>query len=249
MVAHVDPEILALVALGEPVADDADRVHLAACPPCVEEMASLAAVVRTGRAVTAADALVSPSVAVWDRIRTELDLPAGLRPDGARSRSRLEPRSGLAPVVVLRRRSAPWIAVAAAAGLIVGAAGGAWWLRPDRQGPVESTVIAQAALEPLPGWSANGQARVEVDLDGTRVLVVTLDGGARESDYREVWLIDPEDLTRLVSLGALADRQGRFTVPAGLDLADFAVVDVSEERFDGVPTHSGDSVVRGILGA
>ena len=244
---HVDPEVLALAALGEPVADDADRAHLAACPPCAEEMASLAAVVTTGRAVTAADALVSPSVAVWDRIWTELDLPAALRPDGARSRS--ETRSGVAPVVVLRSRRVPWIAVAAAAGLIIGGAGGAWWLRPDRQGPVEPTVIAQATLDPLPGRAASGQARVEVEADGTRVLVVTLDGGPRESDYREVWLIDPEDLTRLVSLGALADLQGRFTVPDGLDLADFAVVDVSDERFDGVPTHSGDSVVRGILDA
>ena len=246
MVAHVDPEILALAALGEPAADDADRAHLAACPPCAEEMASLAAVVRTGRAVTAADALVSPSLAVWDRIRTELDLSVGLRPEGARSRP--EARSGVAPVVVLRRRRAPWIAVAAAAGLIVGGAGGAWWLRPDRPGPVEPTVIAQAALDPLPGRAASGQARVEEEADGARVLVVTLDGGQREGDYREVWLIDPDDLTRLVSLGALADLQGRFTVPNGLDLADFAVVDVSEERFDGVPAHSGDSVVRGTLG-
>ena len=45
----------------------------------------------------------------------------------------------------------------------------------------------------------------------------------------------------------LDGAEGRFDVPDGLDLAEFPVVDVSEEHFDGDPSHSGDSVVRGPL--
>jgi RNA polymerase sigma-70 factor (ECF subfamily) len=41
--------------------------------------------------------------------------------------------------------------------------------------------------------------------------------------------------------------EGRFTFPVGLDLDDFAVVDVSAEPFDGDPAHSGDSILRGEL--
>ena len=111
--------------------------------------------------------------------------------------------------------------------------------------PVDPVGV-EAALDPLPGWSATGEAVVEEADDGTRVLVLTVDEAAGDG-FHEVWLID-RDVTRLVSLGVLEGSEGRFTVPAGLDLEDFAVVDVSEEPFDGDPAHSGDSIVRGILG-
>ena len=75
---------------------------------------------------------------------------------------------------------------------------------------------------------------------------MTLDGPAADGDFREVWLIDRE-VTRLVSLGVLEGSSGTFTIPTGLDLADFAVVDVSAEPFDGDPAHSGDSIIRGVL--
>lgn len=263
MVAHVDPENLALVALGESLPDDAGRAHLADCAECAAEVASLAAVVTVGRSVTAADALVAPSAAVWDRIRGELQLTA--LPDAASTaaaspqtelderrarRDRDQQGSALdadSPGRASRRGRAPWIAVAAAAGLIVGGAGGALLASYDAT-PAGPAVVAQAGLDPLPGWSASGTALVEKETDGGRVLVVTLDGPAVAGDYREVWLIDRE-VQRLVSLGVLAGSTGRFTVPAGLDLDDFAIVDISKEPLDGVPAHSGDSIVRGTLGA
>jgi hypothetical protein len=40
---------------------------------------------------------------------------------------------------------------------------------------------------------------------------------------------------------------GTFEVPAGLQLADFPVVDVSDEPLDGNPAHSTVSIVRGTL--
>lgn len=62
--------------------------------------------------------------------------------------------------------------------------------------------------------------------------------------YQEVWLIAP-DLSRLVSLGILTADSGTFPLPAGLDLAEFPIVDVSDEPLDGNPAHSSVSIVRG----
>jgi hypothetical protein len=124
--------------------------------------------------------------------------------------------------------------------------GGAWWVanRPD---PV--TVQATAVLEPLPGWDASGSAVVETRSDGSRVLVVDLSKETPSDDgFREVWLLKP-DVSGLVSLGTLEGSTGRFDLPAGLDLSQYSVVDVSEEQFDGNPAHSGDSIVRGPLEA
>ncbi|HWS58267.1 MAG TPA: anti-sigma factor, partial [Actinotalea sp.] len=142
-------------------------------------------------------------------------------------------------------RAVPWLAATAAAGVLVGAVGAVWLLGRDTV--AGASVIAQASLEPLPGWDASGQAHVEETSDGERRLVVTLEGGESEG-FHEVWLID-RDVTRLVSLGILEGSSGEFTVPSGLDLDDFAVVDVSDEPLDGDPAHSGDSIIRGVLGA
>lgn len=51
----------------------------------------------------------------------------------------------------------------------------------------------------------------------------------------------------MVSLGNLLGSKTTFTLPAGLDVAAYPLVDVSVEPYDGNPLHSGDSVVRGQL--
>ena len=250
---HVDPEVLALIALGEPAPSDADRAHLRACAACAAEVASLTAAVGVARTVRPTDAPVAPSPAVWDRIRTELALPDPQAPAGPGARVRHDEPGlttaaapGLAPVVPLRRRrTAPWVAAAAACGVVLGGAGGAWWAGRDA-GPGPADVVAAAALDPLPGREASGDARVEVAPDGARTLVVTLDGTGADGGYHEVWLID-RDVTRLVSLGVLIGAEGRFAVPPDLDLGEFPVVDVSDEPYDGDPSHSGSSIIRGVL--
>lgn len=65
--------------------------------------------------------------------------------------------------------------------------------------------------------------------------------------YREVWSIST-DLPRLTSVGILTEGSGKLDLPEGVDMAAFAVVDVSDESFDGDPAHSGNSIVRGQLG-
>lgn len=250
--SHVDDDVLALLALGEPAGTTADLAHIEECERCTDELASLTDVVGLARSGGPDTALVAPAPQVWDRVAAELGLagatPAATATPSASATSASSSADGIAPVVPLdsrRPRAGRWIAAAAAVGLVVG--GGATWWVANRPDPV--TVIASAVLEPLPGWDATGSAVVETRSDGSRVLVVDVDQSESSEDgFREVWLLKP-DVSGLVSLGTLAGTSGRFDLPAGLDLDQFSVVDVSEEQFDGDPAHSGDSIVRGPLEA
>ena len=51
----------------------------------------------------------------------------------------------------------------------------------------------------------------------------------------------------MVPLGVLRPGTQTFELPAGLDLGEYPIVDVSVEPLDGDPTHSGISVARGEL--
>jgi hypothetical protein len=93
--------------------------------------------------------------------------------------------------------------------------------------------------------SEGPEERMQVSLTG----VDDLAGG----DYLQVWLLDPV-AARLVALGGLSpvpgedgSYRGTFTIPAGIPLAEYPVVDVSAERWDGDPGHSTLSVLRGDL--
>nr|WP_205693244.1 anti-sigma factor [Cellulomonas sp. IC4_254] len=259
--------------MGEPL-DAAPRAHLAACADCAREVASLAAAAAVARAGDGGG-LVAPPAAVWDRVHHELGLADDVAPEDAGTRAVRDDaawddaaqdgavrddvvrgdaadggataggpeRAGADPAPARRRRRRPWLA-AAAAGLVVGGVAGGLAvsaaLRPEAE-----TVVAEVRLEALPGWSASGDAQVEEDAEGRRTLVVRVTD-ADADGFREVWLLDA-GATRLVSLGVLDGDEGRFALPPGLDLAEFPVVDVSAEAFDGDPAHSGDSIVRGEL--
>lgn len=262
---HTDPDVLALAALGEPVPAD-DRAHLAACPDCARELAALVTAAAVGRSAAGTRGLAAPD-AVWERVRGELGLDAGLVPGEAepladpRGRPAAVPDggagsvSGVGPEASVRADGRPVAArpdhrrragllVAAAAGLVVGGTVGALVVAGAVRSDDE-TVVAEASLEALPGWTAAGEATVEEAADGRRTLVLRLEGDEADG-FREVWLLD-RDVTGLVSLGVLDGDEGRFAIPPGLDLADFPVVDVSAEPFDGDPAHSGDSILRGEL--
>jgi hypothetical protein len=131
--------------------------------------------------------------------------------------------------------------MAAAAAAVLVAVGGIWALnRPPQPQP-----LAEAQLTPLAEYSATGSARVVETAGGARTLEVTLDKDEAQG-YQEVWLIAP-DLSRLVSLGVMNADSGTFQVPEGLELADYPIVDVSDEPVDGNPAHSSVSIVRGTL--
>ncbi|MBD7917495.1 anti-sigma factor [Cellulomonas sp. Sa3CUA2] len=265
---HVDDETLALLALGEPVGTPGEQDHVAACPRCTAEVASLRGVADLARESGPEPQLVAPAPEVWDRVAAELglgerahaaargELTVGAAQDAPTQDepAQAEPTGGagadpslatVTPLAPRRRMRRAWLAVAAAAGLVVGGAGAsAWWqLRSD-----PSTLVASAVLEPLPGWSETGTAQVRTAADGSRSLVVDLDEAPAGEGFLEVWLLKP-DVSGLVSLGTLDGTSGEFALPPGLDLAEFPVVDVSDEPLDGEPAHSGVSVVRGALDA
>ena len=148
-----------------------------------------------------------------------------------------------------RRRGASkrgrWISLVAAAAAVVIVGGIAITASLQRGPSVE--VLAAAELGALPDWEgAAGDAVVELSDDGERNVVVTMASDGAVDGYREVWLIS-EDLSALVSVGVLEGENGRFVIPAGIDLEDYPIVDVSDEPLDGNPDHSGNSIVRGTL--
>jgi hypothetical protein len=108
------------------------------------------------------------------------------------------------------------------------------------------SVIAQASLEPLRDVEQPAQAVVQ-QVNGQDVLVVQASGLPSTDGYYEVWLLAP-DAQSMVSVGMLDSSEGgTFTLPAGLDLNQFPVVDISLEHFDGDTSHSADSILRGKL--
>ena len=237
--AHVDDDILSLVALGEPVPVDVDA-HLASCPVCHERAAELREVVDLGRTLSDDDRRPGPPpAALWDRIAEaiadapEADATVRTLPVRASDASR-RPATG---------RIVSMVAVAAALvalGVLALVA---------LAGDDTVSVVETAALEPLEGSRATGSAELVVDGERRELRVDTTGLTPRSGDYYELWLLD-DDVTQLVSLGPVdPDRPGTFRVPPGLDVSKLRVVDVSVEPLDGVPTHSGESVLRGTLRA
>ncbi|UZN03875.1 anti-sigma factor [Cellulomonas sp. S1-8] len=258
----MDDETLALLALGEQVGSGEELAHVDACTRCGDEVATLRGVADLARESGPEPQLVAPAPQVWDRVAAELglgerayaaaggvrSLPLPPHPDpSARTTTEDAPagreQATVTPLGPRRRVRRAWLAVAAAAGLVVGGAGATalWQEQADR-----STLLASAVLEPLPGWTPGGTAEVRTASDGSRSLVVDLDAEPGGDGFLEVWLLRP-DVSGLVSLGTLDGTSGEFALPAGLDLTEFPVVDVSDEPLDGEPAHSGVSVVRGAL--
>lgn len=241
---HLDPETAALLALGEPTSSASQRAHLEACAECRREVAELQETVTVARSSLGEAELQEPPARVWQGIQRELGLspevaPTALPPVVALSDARARRASRA------RRVITSLIGVAAAAALIVGAVL-TWNAASPRLG---EQILASAELEALPQWTdSTGTAELAQTSTGERVLRVSLEARATGDGVREVWLLT-ETVDGLISLGLLEGTQGEFVVPDSVDLERFSIVDVSQEPLDGDPTHSGDSIVRGPLGA
>jgi hypothetical protein len=140
----------------------------------------------------------------------------------------------------------------AAASLAIGVAAGYGadrLLRPQRATPSASAeVIADTTLDALPpAPSAGGRAEIVQTGNGRRLDVEVSRLGAATGFY-EVWLID-RDVKRMVPVGVLRGNSGEFSLPEGVDLKTYPIVDISEEPLDGNPTHSGVSVLGGSMPA
>ncbi len=258
---HCDPETLALIAIGEAPASDARQTsHLSACAECRRELDALRQTVSVARSTVGEGALSAPSGTVWSAIHRELGLAPGIRPPVEAAAVAAAPSShgdtgddfrAIAPVASLdevRRRRRPLRSIvvpvaasAAAAALVAG--GVLWW---GAAAPVDPAVtVASASLDALPAWTGATGSALVLERDDERVVTISVDAPAG-AGLREVWLLTPE-VDGLISLGYLEGSSDEFVIPAGVDLADYPIVDISEEPLDGDPAHSGDSVVRGTL--
>jgi anti-sigma-K factor RskA len=192
-----------------------------------------------GRHVGHPESLEMPPAGLWDRIAAEAGVPstAGETTPGPPDATDATD----ATVTELPRRvpRSVWILSAAAAVVVIAVIGAAVF-----RGANEASLVASATLDRLQGESAEGTAELR-DLDGAMQLQLQASGLDAGDGFLEVWMIDP-DVTQLVSLGPLRP-DGTYDLPNGMDAAAFPIVDVSFESFDGDPTHSGDSVLRGQL--
>lgn len=268
--SHIEPDDLATLALDGVPPEGGTRAHLDECDACRAEYGALARTVELGRIGARQRELETPPSLVWAAIHDELSLAPELAPDPlATEPVEAGTASAIAPLIapttatdrrpeepptatitpLRERRTRGWWPIAAAAaavGLVAGIALAAATTGLFGTGSAPQTIVATAALDSFPGWSATGSAQLEVDGGGVRSLVVDLDAEVPATDVREVWLIR-SDASGLVSLGMLEGTSGRFVVPDGIDLDEFTLVDVSAEPVDGDPAHSGDSIVRGEL--
>lgn len=105
------------------------------------------------------------------------------------------------------------------------------------------TVVAAAPLDLLEG---PGEGRAELlERDGRYELHLAASGVEPDDGFLEVWVIDTA-VEGMFSLGPVRE-DGVYDLPAGVDPRAFPIVDISVEPLDGVPTHSGASVLRGQL--
>ncbi|MCO8275082.1 anti-sigma factor [Actinoplanes sp. TRM 88003] len=139
------------------------------------------------------------------------------------------------------RRSRPrWLipVLAAAVAIVAGVAGTVLVNR--------APVTARATLAPLATVPAGAGGSARVHSDGR--MQVDVRNLPLTTGFHEVWLIDPDDLTRMVAIGSLTgNRDSVLAVPPGTDLRRYRLVDVSDEPHDGDATHSGRSLLRGTL--
>lgn len=261
-----------------PLADSSSAAdHVQRCRSCSQELAGRRRVVEAGRRPPPADVALRPPPRVLEAVRAELGLggdPDRQAVDPERGHRPGSPGAAVAGLPVQsggshdaaggrrptggpgRRTTA---ALAALVGVVLGLGAGAGLAdRPPGEDPgatpppgasaeVRAEVRARAVLAPVGSGGARGNAVLR-DLGSGQELEVALDRvEAGPGSYQEVWLLD-EPSGGMVSLGALADGHGVFTVPPGAVPEGGRVqVDVSDERLDGQPTHSGISLARGPL--
>ncbi|HNV41730.1 MAG TPA: anti-sigma factor [Ornithinibacter sp.] len=260
---HPDDDMLAALALGESTPNDV-AAHVGGCAPCSREVTALRSTLSVLREPV--PALIAPPASVWDAVLAEIDAPetAAAPPTAtvaalpaaptavdhavAAPATAQPPTDELATRRENRRRGGiplAWVAGAAAAGILLGIAGGRL-LGGEDPAPAPITV-ASTSLDTLDTGQVKGSADI-VRLDGQLDLAVRTEPIDPRDGYLEVWLIN-KDLERMVSIGVLRPDapEQTFAIDQALIDQGYVIVDISREGFDAAPQHSGDSVVRGTL--
>jgi anti-sigma-K factor RskA len=242
---HTNPDLLALLALGEDVGTEEDLVHISDCPTCRTELAAFTAAAGTGRRTSELDLLVAPRPEVWHRISSELHFqqPVAERPPAVPAPPPELPVPSAPPPDRRSVRTAA-LALAAVLALVVGIGLGA---NLDRILPGQREVTS-VQLNALPDWAGSrGRATIERDRDGNRTLVVQISSPEPATGPREVWMAN-SSADAMIAMGYLDEGTGRFPVRPDVDLAEYQLVDISQEPSDDHDfRHSGRSMLRGKL--
>jgi Anti-sigma-K factor rskA len=230
---HVDPEVLALIAIGEPAANEAEIAHLNSCQACSRDLRALTRAAQVGRAAAGVGPLARPDARVWNAIQAELNGDDG------------NAAGSVTPID--SRRTARRIAFALAAAVIAAvlAVGGisAW----NALRPAPSATVAAARLTSLPAWqgTASGSAVVVETTGGVRTVTIHLTVTA-PAKYRQAWLMTP-DLKHFIRIGAVDGSVATLEIPKGADIGLYNVLDISDEPTSSVIHPSDNSIVRGTL--
>jgi hypothetical protein len=197
--------------------------------------------------------LVEPPASVWDGIAVRIDEldELGAAPDTATT-------DNVASIdVARRRRSTVNIVMAAAAAVLLVAIAAAVFLPNDDQAEVLATAdltFDPESFDPL-GEGTRAEARlVEVD-DQYEIEIdhALLPSDLSDDTELELWLIEANDegeIVDIASVAVLADElPAAYPVPSSIDTETHRIVDISVEPDDGDASHSGRSILRGVLDA
>jgi anti-sigma-K factor RskA len=268
-VRHPEHDRLISLALGEP--DDDASAHVAECASCRAELATLRQVVAVGAETQSLRDLPEPPPRVWERIEASVRAAsvgeasvraasvgeASVREAPGREASVGEAPVHEAPVDLAaerrrrrdRRGRRGWpawaTAVTAAAAAAVVAVAATLAIVWSGVGRSPDEIVASAALAAFGETPPNAHGEADVLADGRMRLEVR--DLPPVSGYYQVWLIDPKTM-EMFPLGVVDNgSDAQLPLPSDVDLARYSVVDVSAERFDNNPAHSGDSLLRGEL--
>jgi hypothetical protein len=232
---HLDPDRLALIALGEQEPTAPETEHLHACAACGADLDTTRATVSAGRASEHLRDLPAPDEALWSRIAgAAFATPS---PNG-RAEHRTELPAHRAPWA---RRNRWRLALAAAAVILLAAATGVAVVWPGRSDT--DRVVAEADLVAQPAAPAGAQGRATiVDTGHGLQMRVVLSGMPDATGYYTVWLYDGR--TVMIPIGSPGPAPLNVPAVAG-DLTTFAIVDVSAQRL-GQQEH-GTSMLQGRL--
>ena len=152
------------------------------------------------------------------------------------------PANEVVPFRTTHRRA--WLGVAAAVAAAVALTVGLLTSDGHHDNVVASASLSNEGLSPL-GSASSGSAKIIRRGQSYLLRLDVNDVPNEPSSYIEVWLIDNQ-VSGMVSLGPFHGN-GDYVIPSSVDPAKFPIVDVSIEPSDGVPTHSGVSIVRGVI--
>ena len=166
--------------------------------------------------------------------------------EGLEPPPRAEGRQPRTPARRGRRRLSirPAFAVAACAALLAAGVGLGALLSGD--GGSTAATASTVDLRPVSAMAANSHGTAQLHGAG-ETATLTLSGmpASRTGEYYELWLLDGPG--KLVSLGSFRVPESgsvRVDVPMPVDPRLFRFVDVSVQRLDEGPQHSGLSVMR-----